>query len=82
MTSSRLGSSALADSDVTELSLVRTLLRSVFAPWKPVDVVSCERKLERSSSAPSHGADVAVGEGVPKLSIRLLPSVGCWSGAW
>jgi len=71
ITSSKLGSS-LGSSEATELSFVRTLLRSVAAVPGADEAVSWDLKLERSSSPASQGggAPPAPGDGA-ELSARL-----------
>lgn len=62
----------LASREVAELSLVRTLLRSVLAVPGADEAVSWDLKLERSSSPPTHGAAPPIAGADPELSILLL----------
>ena len=74
-----LGSSSLstfASTDVAEVSLVRTLLRSVPAVPGTLDAVNWDLKLERSSSPPSQGGAPPVTDPDPELSARLLKPKG------
>lgn len=75
ITSSILGSSALTSRDVRELSLVKTLLRSVMVVPGAVEVVICDLKLERKSSLNLLGDGAPLGRLDMELSTRRLPKV-------
>ena len=79
ITSSRLGSSAVGPTDVTELRPVKTLLLSVVQVPGLEEIVLWDLKLERTSSPPSHGP-VLPTAGADKTDVALSVLLLCLEG--